>query len=210
MADIKAALTAMLSETRDGVELPAGFIRVVVDFLVDVALVSDVKQVQQNDLKDTFAEAWSNHSGGPEMPTVISRPIKRWLRGDSSVDSAKPRSMDGEVAELMDDCDESVIFGSEPSMKDIRDLEEDKRAQGLSGTRLLKLSCAFELGRVPGNGEVLGGITYKSDPRLSKLSKDQKKAGMRTLSKLLECKDSGVRRELQQHFGGIIREYTEL
>ena len=212
MADVTSALTAVLSTERGGSTLSTGLVTMVVRYLVDIVMVQDANQVSHKDLKEAIDEAWALAQPGVAMPGMLKRTVTAWLRGDSApISSSRSMiSMDG-VDELADECDEQTLFGMEPSAKDLKALEDDKAAQGLNGTRLVGLSAAFELGRVAGNGEVLGVISYKSDARLSKLSKDQKKAGMRTLSKILESgKDAGVRRELQQHFGGLIREYTEL
>ena len=134
MADVRAALTAMLSAERGGKKLSDGFVLVVVNYLVDVALVSDVDKVELKDLKDVFAEAWAGHSERP-MPKMLERDNTAWLRGELATNSA-PRStlsVDG-GDDLDDDCDETTIFGMEPGAKDIKALEDDKQAQGLSSS----------------------------------------------------------------------------
>ena len=55
-------------------------------------------------------------------------------------------------------------------------MAEDKKAQGLSGARIVRLALALELGRVPAIGDVLGVVPYASNPRLSEPAKRQRKA----------------------------------
>ena len=88
-------------------------------------------------------------------------------------------------------------------------LKEDKLAHGFSGTRILVLSAALELGRMPAVGEVLGLFYYGSDPRITDLVKRQRKAGISTLSMILAAKSSGVRLELNSHYMNLVREFTD-
>ena len=77
-----------------------------------------------------------------------------------------------------------MLFGSgEPTAREMAKLNEDKAAQRLSGLRLLRLSLALELGRVPAMGEVAGKVCYGSDPRISDMVKAQRKAGIPTMGK---------------------------
>ena len=202
-------LKGFLGQDRGGAKLGAGLVEVVVSYLVDVVKVKDVNEVTLANLKDSIDEAWANENDGQSLPKMHSRVVTSWLRGGAGIGISSARSADG-GDELADDCDETVLFGvSEPSMRDVELLEKDKTAQGLSGTRILILSAAIELGRVPAAGEVLGKIGFKSDPRLSEMAKQQRKAGMVTLSKILDSSTGSVRRELQSHFGGLIRDFTE-
>ena len=205
-------IKALLGAERGGVRLGAGLITLATQYLVDVAKVEDVNEIEAKDLKDAIYQAWEASNPGEKLPLLHERKVVAWTRGGMSLPMSSARSVDGGMpglGDIEDDCEEALLFGvSDPSARDIAMLEADKLAQGLSGTRILILSAALELGRVPSSGEVLGKLGYKGDPRLSDLAKQQRKAGMGTLSKILDS-GSGLRRELQSHFGGLIRDYTE-
>ena len=59
------------------------------------------------------------------------------------------------------DEDMSKLFGDAgASTQDLARLAEDKKAQGLSGARIIRLALALELGRLPAIGDVLGVVPY--------------------------------------------------
>ena len=203
---VKDDVLAMLGAERGGKKLGGGLVDLLSKYLVDVAMVKDVNEVIVQDLKETASEAWQSQMG-EALPAMHAKSLASWIRG--TMLNSSTRSVDG-GDELEDETDEATLFGvSDPSARDIKQMEDDKKAQGLNGVRLIVLSAALELGRVPAASEVLGVVGYKSDPRLSKLAKDQRKAGMSTLGKILEEKSTGLRRELQSHFGSLIRDFTE-
>ena len=80
------------------------------------------------------------------------------------------------------DDDLAKLFGDAgPSTQDLARLAEDKKAQGLSGARIIRLALALKLGRLPAIGDVLGVVLYASNPRLSEPAKRQRKAGHKTV-----------------------------
>ena len=92
-----------------------------------------------------------------------------------------------------------------PTAREKALLVHDKQKMNLSGLRILTLSLALELGRVPGGGSV-ASIIYGSDPRLSDMAKSARKAGLSTMSKVLE---SGDLSKLGLFLTSIIRDYAE-
>ena len=102
--------------------------------------------------------------------------------------------------------DEEKLFGDPgPTMRERDQMESDKAKQGLSGLRILTLSLALELGKVPSGGSV-ASIIYGSDARLSDMVKAARKAGLQTLTKVLEGGDAG---KLALFMTGLIRDYSE-
>ena len=81
-------------------------------------------------------------------------------------------------------------------------------AQGISGARGICLSVALELGKVPPIGNVVGSVIWGSDSRMVDLVKHSRKAGIVTMSKILDM-ESGMRREMNAHLTGVQREYAE-
>ena len=57
---VKDDVKAFLSATRGDVELNAELVRVVADYYVDVAMISDVKEVKLQTLSETVVEAWTH------------------------------------------------------------------------------------------------------------------------------------------------------
>jgi hypothetical protein len=216
MSSVKDELKARLSEVRAGRRLDAGLVLVLANYLVDVAKVGDVSTVDLADLPETAEEAWQQaHTS--EAPPVVLRQVKAWVAGKPGFSlrgslGAPPsaRSVCSADEEDLEE-NEEVLFGAGATGRDYERLEKDKMEQGISGARILRLSLGIELGRMCSTGEVVGSYTYRSDARLSALAKAQRKAGMSTLSRILDAKSDSAttRRDLDAHFGSLVREFSE-
>ena len=100
-----------------------------------------------------------------------------------------------------------VLFGaSGPTTRETAQLKADKIAQGLTGVEIAVLALALELGSIPPAGDVVGQFRYGSEPRLFKMAKDQRKAGMATLGSIVA--DEDFDRLMSTHLTGLIREYS--
>ena len=203
-----------LSEDRRGNTLDSGLVAQVATYLIKVAGFKDVDKWKDSDLLETATELWMNEREGAALPTIFRRQILAWVGGSIGppvyAPPLAPARSDVDGSEFEGEEDESVLFGpAGATPRDLAKLAADKSTQNLSGARILILSAALELGRVPAAGEVIGSMTYRSDPRLGDLAKQQRKAGMATLSKILDSTDSNRRGALQTHFGGVIRDYSE-
>ena len=148
-------------------------------YLVGTAELSDVSELDMSTLLTTAADAWAATQEGEDLPSVHRSRLERWIanvpatitvEGDASVAvSPSTGSLDEDLAKLFGDAG--------PSTQDLARLAEDKKAQGLSGARIIRLALALELGRLPAIGDVLGVVPYGSNPRLSEPAKRQRKAG---------------------------------
>ena len=197
-----------LRETHSGRKLGGHIITLVAKYLVEVVKVEDVNELDKARLKTTAAEAWAHENDGASLPGHYESQIDEWLSPKPIRTTSYARSVDG-GDDMEDDVDDATLLCMEqPTARDLALLEQDKQAQGLSGARIVGLNASLELGRVSAIGNVVGVLAYKGDARLSDLAKQQRKAGMPTLSKILE--GSHVRRELQTHFGNLIRDYSEM
>ena len=204
--ELANSIKAKLSETHAGAKLGAGLVDIVVKYLVEEVEIKDVNEVVLKDLLSTAKEAWSDAKDGSELPAVHVKAISIWLLRAGSGEDSAPGLIPSKDE---DDEDESVLFGSgEPTARELAKLNDDKAAQRLSGLRLLRLSLALELGRVPAMGEVAGKVCYGSDPRISDMVKAQRKAGIPTMGKILESGEH-VRRELNLHLACVQREFSE-
>ena len=160
-------------------------------------------------MKTIAAEAWAEMKGGADLPKIHEKAVARWVSGIAPKASLGPAPGSIYDDEEDDEDDDEVLFGSiNPTARDRTALEYEKTNQGLTGVRLLALSLSIELGRVPSPGEVAANLTFKADPRMCELARKQRKAGIATLSKILEEKDNFTR-QANYHFGGIVREYSE-
>ena len=205
---VKDEIEAKLSAERAGRKLGDGLLTVIVDYLVDVVEVKDVNEVVIKDLLEIATDAWAETKGGGVLPGLHKKNIVARIAGKPiAVHMSSALSNDG-GDDLEDDVDDSKLLGVEaPNARDLAKLEQDKQSQGLSGARLLVLSMSLELGRVPATGDVVGVLAYKGDARLTDLAKQQRKAGMPTLSKIVD--GTNVRRDLQTHFSNLIRDYSD-
>ena len=201
-------LIAKFTVENGGVTLGLGLVEVVVKHLVEVVLVKDVNEIDIKHTMSYASEAWADANDGSALPSLHVKSIEKWLIkgvGSASLGHASAKKDED------DDEDDSVLFGSSgPTSRDLAKLRADKEAQGLSGIRLIRLSVAIELGRAPALGEVVGNVCYGCDPRVTDIVKVQRKAGIMTLSKILDSGDDNMRRELNMHFAGVQREFSEL
>ena len=211
VAEIKATLTA----ERNGVTLGIGLVDTMVQYFVEVVLVKDVNEVALDSLLVASAEAAWENAMGARLPPIHRAGITRWVGGSrpprAGLRLGPPSVVSSAAGEDEEEEDESELFGPKgPTRRDEEKLVKFKSAQnGLSGVRQLRLSFAIELGRVLAEGELLGEYVYGSHPALSKLAKDQKKAGMPTMSSIISDA-SNKRRELNTHLAGVVREYSEM
>ena len=173
-SEVRAAFRAMLSAERAGYKLAVALVSTLVPYLVGTAELSDVSELDMSTLLTTAAEAWAATHEGAELPNVHRARLERWIAnvpatvavdGDASVEVSPSTAPDADLAKLFGDAG--------PSTQDLARLAEDKKAQGLSGARIIRLALALELGRVPAIGDVLGIVPYASNPRLSEPAKKQ-------------------------------------
>ena len=205
-------IASVLGAPMNGSKLPAKFARLVSEHMVHT-LRMGVDDVDAKDLLSYVTDAWADHTGGGALPGMYRNLIGAMLGvakkkvGSIPLHASSSPSLMGDEDE--DAEDDSKLFGDAgATRRDLAMLEQDKTTtQGISGVRLVCLSVAIELGRVPSAAEVVGVVYYKSDPRLSELAKQQRKASMSTMSKILD--GSSVKRELGTHFAGLIRDYSE-
>ena len=206
---VRDDIKAKLETVRGGRTLGGGLIKVVLEYLIDVVEVHDVSEFNIKALMETAVEAWKAEKGeAAELPGIHKKAIVDWIASKPLPVEQESR-LGGGLLDLEDDADDSTLLCQEfPHARDIAMLEEDKKLQGLTGAQIVVGSEGLELGRVPAVGDVVGVQAYKSDPRLAALTKQQKKAGMKTLSTILA--GPNVRRELSTHFGNLVRDYSDM
>lgn len=196
-----------LEAERNGVTLGGALVTVLAGYLVDVVEIQDVKEVPYKSLQKTAEEAWKEAKDGSALPSLHADRLAAWVATPSvhsevgAVTSRLVGGGDGTVTE-----DEERLFGDAgPTAREKIMLAGDKVRMGLTGARILLLSMAIELGRVPAAGQ-MGASIYGSDPRLSEMVKAARKAGMQTLSKVLEGGDIA---KLGLFFMALVRDYSE-
>ena len=197
---------AYLSEKRNGVELGEALVRVVATYYVDVVEIVKVDEIQKKSLMATAKSAWEAEKSDT-LPAHHVDKLTAWLASTSvqhEVSAISSRLTGGGDATITED--EEKLFGDAgPSAREKAMLVSDKAKMGLSGLRILMLSLALELGRVPVGGQVVS-LIYGSDPRLSEMVKAARKATMLTLSKVLE---NGDLAKLGLFMMGLVRDYSE-
>ena len=168
-------IASVLGAPMNGSKLPAKFARLVSEHMVHT-LMMGVDDVDAKDLLSYAADAWADHTGGGALPGSYRNVIGAMLGvakkkgGSTPLHASSSPSLVGDEDE--DAEDDSKLFGEAGATRsELAMLEQDKTTQGISGVRLVCLSVAIELGRVPSAAEVVGVVYYKSDPRLSELAK---------------------------------------
>ena len=199
-------ITTYLSAERNGCVLPKALVKVVAKYLVDVVEIEDVKEVKDKALMETAKDAWTEEKSS-DLPAIHRDALTRWLAAPSvqhevsAVSSRPGGGGEGTITE-----DEEKLFGDAgPTMRERAMLMSDKTKMGISGLRILMLSTALELGRVPTGGQAVASI-YGSDPRLSDMVKAARKASMQTLTKVLEGGDVA---KLGHFMMSLVRDYSE-
>lgn len=221
----KQSFKTVLSETRAGNTILPGVVDIIAEYLVDEVMLTSVDQLDMGGLLSTAQEAWMALKGS-DMPSMHENIIRRWAANEepSPVPVLKPHVPSAAVAGMAaggavagtvpgtvmaDGEDVKNLFGPMgPTARDLAKLTSDKATTGLSGVRIVIGSVALELGRVPAAGEVVGRVFYGSDPRISEVCRQQRKAGIIMLSSILS--DSKMPRiDLNSHFMYLVRDYTD-
>jgi hypothetical protein len=220
MAEEDAALTIAvreaLSAPRNGQTLTSALLEIIPAYLVTVVEVSDVEELDMDDMLEYASDAWEAAKGGATLPRLHEKVVRAWLGSPADgkeSSSPPPHGLSsppggGDLGGPLGDEDKMLFGAAGPTGRDKKLLEADKLAQGLSGAQIIALSTALELGRVPAMGDVLGSVFYGSDPRTSELVKKNRKAGVTLLSAIVKS-DKDVQRSISAHISGLVREYSE-
>ena len=212
MTDLKSAFAIKLTLSRAGFKLQMPLIELIVNHLVDVVRVKDVKDVADADLIDTAKEAWAIENDGGALPVAYLRALQRWLgvAGPPPGLSKAPSEVDGYM-DLGGDFETDEFGGVEHARRDEELLRSDMKEQKLSAPRLVGMSLGIELGQTVTVDQAILALKYKGDARITEQAKAQRKASIMTLSKLLaDTKTEDLRGELNDHFVALIRDYSEL
>ena len=139
--EVRAAFRALLTAERAGYKLATALVSTLVTYLVGSVELSDVSELDLSDLLTTAEEAWAATHDGEELPNVHRQRLMRWVanvpasisvEGDTAVAlSPSTGSMDEDMSKLFGDAGAST--------QDLARLAEDKKAQGLSGARIIRL-----------------------------------------------------------------------
>jgi hypothetical protein len=208
-ATLRADLRALIGAERAGQKLTSALVETMVTYLVVHEMITDVSDVSVDDLSTVGLAAWPAVHEGADLPPIQKGKLQRWL-SNLPVGATDLPGADARTESLTPSEDHSKLFGEAgPTTRDLRRLADDKTSQGLTGTRILRLSLALELGRVPSIGEVVGVLAYGSDPRISEPAKKQRKAGMDTLHSVLTSNESNLRFRINSFFTDLIREFAE-
>ena len=97
---VRTELMAKLSEARGGYTLGEGLIETVLNYLVDVAKMKNVKEFKIEALSSIAHEAWADENDGMSLPGFHASAVKDWVAGKHlpAVQQA-PRSIDGDDVE---------------------------------------------------------------------------------------------------------------
>ena len=212
--EVKTVLSNKLMLSRGGFVLPGSLVELMVNHLVDVVKVKDVKDVVDQDLVDIAKEAWAADNDGGGLPVVFLRPLQRWLglvQAQPPGFSKAPSEVDGGFMDLGGGFENEEFGGVDHARRDEDLLRQDMKEQKLSAPRLVGMSLGIELGQTVTTDQAVLALKYKGDARITELAKAQRKAAIMTLSKLLDdTKSDDLRRELNDHFVALIRDYSEL
>ena len=209
--DPKIAVTAFLNTERNSVFLSPVLVEALVVYIVDLngMDVDDVSDVNESFIE--YAEEAYTIAKTAEMPKMLADRVRAWVGVPASPPGTLPAAAHGKKA-VVSGADEKIIFGeAEPRDADLVEYRNEMDNQGLSGVQMLVLSLALELGRVVAPGTFLGEYVWGAAPAMSSLARLQKKAGVETLTQILQDKERrSVRPRLVAFFGSITRGFSEL
>ena len=144
-AEVRAAFRTLLSAERAGYKLATALVSTLVSYLVGTVELSDVAELDIQELLTTAEEAWASTHDGDELPIVHRTRLSRWIANvpaSISVEGDAAAAMSPSTGSKEDDL--AKLFGDAgPSTGDLARLAEDKKAQGLSGTRIIRLAHAM-------------------------------------------------------------------
>ena len=164
-SEVRAAFRALLTAERAGYKLATALVSTLVTYLVGSVELSDVSELEISELLTTAEEAWASTHDGEELPIVHRQRLARWIANvpaSISVEGDNAVALSSSTGSMTEDM--SKLFGDAgASTQDLARLAEDKKAQGLSGARIIRLALALELGRLPAIGDVLGVVPYGSN-----------------------------------------------
>ena len=195
---LKGELKSLLGSTRGGVKLSAALVLCLVTYFIEYLRIDEVDEVNKDDpeeMEEAASEGWAAQYGA-DLPKAFALRIRKWagevtsvkgpsskdevIAGGNSIGNVKEEDRRAAAKELAGDMDLSP-FEREKA-------EKDMAAQGLTCMRIVSLSQSLILGR-PVSMSECEGLKYGGDPSISKLSKDCRKAGRRTLGDLIKNKD---------------------
>ena len=202
-------LTDYYQTERNGVTFKSSFVAVIVNYLVEADVdVEEIKGASEEVCLATINEAWmATHE--TDLPKIRLASVKTWL-GVSSSSVTSNEGVDDKIDTHVDATEEELdLFGKGgPSSRELAALRREAKNQNMSGKRMLRLSLALELGRVPAMGEVIGTVFWGSDARIADAVKQQRKAGVPTLSVILAGKNP--RYAVSMHIVSLTRAYSEM
>ena len=216
MATGETVLRELLAEQRSGVKLHTIVQETLFTFMSDMEMVEESDHPESaREWFDMAVEAFDREKGGTMQPPILSRTGK-WSGVDlpEAPAAAAPATLGGAAGQAAGGAapptfaasNDPMLEGIEVSTIDEDKAKNDIKAQGISGARVLALSMSLEVGVVQSLTKVMHGkLAYGADPRTMEEVRTAKKAGIMTLTKVIEAKDTSA---LVTHFMSLAREYA--
>ena len=77
--ELREKVRTELSSEKNGVTLNASLVKALVEYLVDVAKIEDVKEIPMGELSETAVEAWKEDNDGGTLPMMHAAKMEVWL-----------------------------------------------------------------------------------------------------------------------------------
>ena len=191
-----------LASTRGGVNIRATAIPDLTNYMQDVLGLGSGKDVfEELDVEGfigcfTAAEVFED-----EVPVPMVSSLTKWF--NDTVVPKTPTSMPKETATkvgsgLAIEKELGVTLTSATTLE----MENDMKAMGLDSGEITTLALSIETGQVHTEYDVIE-VAYGSDPCLTEVARQRRKAGLESLSKLVAAKDG---RGISVHFASLIRD----
>ena len=184
----------LLETKRNGVKLSAALVLCLISYFVYTLKIGDTEEINQDDadeMEEAASEGWLEQYHR-DLPKAFAMRVRKWagdlfsskkgdvLAGTSGIGNVNEEGRRTAAQGLAAELDLSA-FDKEKAIKDMA-------AQGLTCERILAMSQSIIVGK-PVSMSACEDLKYGGDPALSKLSKDTRKAGKRTLQDVLKGKD---------------------
>ena len=191
---IKEEVKTLLETKRNGVKLSAALVLCLITYFVSTLKIGDVEEINKDDadeMEQAAEEGWTE-AYSKDLPKAFAMRVRKWagdlfsskkgdvLAGTSGIGNVNEEGRRSAAQGLAAELDLSA-FDKEKAIKDMS-------AQGLTCERILAMSQSIIVGK-PVSMSACEDLKYGGDPALSKLSKDTRKAGKRTLQDMIKAKD---------------------
>ena len=197
----KLTIAEALATNRGGVNIRASAIPDLTNYMEDVLGLQSGQDVFEELDVDGFIECFLQAEVfEDEVPVPMVASLKKWYF-DASYKTPSPmakKTAHKSGSGLAIEKEVVNLLSTATNM----DMDNDMKAMNLDAGEITTLALSIETGQVHTEYDVIE-VAYGSDPCLTEVARQRRKAGLESLSKLVAAKDG---RGISVHFASLIRD----